>query len=77
VFTLRVSGDPNSWTYAWTVQDYQITSPIQAGGQGGDSTAETVIGDVTVDLDGFQDDATGSISGTANQLLRTRSTSRA
>jgi len=36
----------------------------------GNSVAETVIGtSVTVDVDGFQDDASGTITGTANALI--------
>lgn len=35
----------------------------------GNSSADTVIGQVTADVDGLKDDASGTISGTANLLL--------
>jgi hypothetical protein len=76
-FTLHLYGDPGvsgapdtPYVVLWTITAYTITGDVTAGGgSGGESTAAIVIGDVTCDLDGMQDDAAGTVSGTANALL--------
>lgn len=57
------SGTAASVTVEFTV-DYEFGS-----GAGAESTAALVIGDVTCDVEGLQDDGSGTISGTANLLL--------
>jgi hypothetical protein len=74
-FTLHLFGDPGvagapdtPYVALWTITAYTITGDVAAGG-GGESTAAIVIGQVTCDLDGMQDDTAGTVSGTANLLL--------
>jgi hypothetical protein len=77
-FELNLSGDADNWRFIWTITVYTLSgatlaSIAQAGfrtGTGaGDSTSRIVIGDVTCDLEGIQDDSGGSLSGTALLLL--------
>jgi hypothetical protein len=52
-----------------TTNSYEVS--YETAGQGaGDSTSARVIGEVTCDVEGIQDDALGSITGAPSQLLQ-------
>jgi len=73
-FRLHLSGDADNFRFQWKITLYELSvATIQwigtASGLGGDSTAAIVIGEVTCDVEGIQDDASGTISGTPSLLL--------
>ncbi len=71
VVSLTVTGaqGTSSLQLKMTFSSYTITYDFGEGDASGDSTAEVVIGEVTCDVEGLKDDASGSISGTASVLL--------
>jgi hypothetical protein len=68
---VNLNGDGSNYRNQWTITDYAISAQMEAGdGPGaGDSTASACIGTVTCDIEGIQDDASGTISGTPSLLL--------
>jgi len=68
------AGDGNVWVHeAWFEVEYDTTAAT-SGATGvaltGNSTAETVIGKkVTCDMEGYQDDGSGTYTGVANAII--------
>lgn len=59
-YTMVVNGSPNL---------VRTGNAFRTGQLSGNSTADVVVGELTCDVDGIKDDASGTISGTPNLLL--------